>query len=174
MMLAMKSFPCFLVVCALLCSAAARSQNKDAGVRRDWTAWGGGPENMHSSRLAQINRSNVKQLAAVWTFDTGEQGGLQTSPLIVGDVLYGIAPTQKIFALEAATGKLLWKFDSGINGTQPDRGLASWSSGKDKRIFTGVMNFVYALEAATGKLIPALGQNGRIARRRDLERDPET
>src|SRR6266852_6057498 len=173
MMLAMKSFPCFLVVCALLCSAAARSQNKDAGVRPDWPVWGGGPGNMHYSRLAQINRSNVKQLATAWTFDTGEQGGLQTSPLIVGNVLYGITPTQKIFALDAATGKLLWKFDSGINGTQPDRGLAYWSSGKDKRILAGVMNFVYALDATTGKPIPAFGQNGRIDLRRDLGRDPE-
>jgi quinoprotein glucose dehydrogenase len=173
MMLAMKSFPCFLVVCALLCSAAARSQDKDAGLRRDWPAWGGGPENMHYSHLAQINRSNVKKLATAWTFDTGEQGGLQTSPLIVDDVLYGITPTQKIFALEAATGKLLWKFDSGINGTQPDRGLAYWSSGKDKRILAGVMNFVYALDTATGKPIPAFGQNGRIDLRRDLGRDAE-
>ena len=171
MTLAMKS--CFLVVCVLLCFAAARSQDKDAGVRRDWPAWGGGPENMHYSHLAQINRSNVKKLATAWTFDTGEQGGLQTSPLIVDDVLYGITPTQKIFALDAATGKLLWKFDSGINGTQPDRGLAYWSSGKDKRILAGVMNFVYALDTATGKPIPAFGQNGRIDLRRDLGRDAE-
>src|SRR4029077_6078464 len=173
MMLAMKTFPCFLVVCALLCSTAARSQNKDASVSRDWPAWGGGPENMHYSPLAQINRSNVKKLATAWTVDTAEQGGLQTSPLIVDDVLYGITPTQKTFALDAATGKLLWKFDSGINGTQPDRGLAYWSNGKDKRILAGVMNFVYALDAATGKPIPAFGQNGRIDLRRDLGRDAE-
>ena len=156
---AMKSFPLFLVACALLCSSAARPQNKDVGLRRDWPVWGGGPENMHYSPLAQINRNNAKKLAVAWMFDTGEQGGLQTSPIIVGDVLYGITPTQKIFALDAATGKLLWKFDPGINGTQPDRGLAYWSSGKDKRILAGVMNFVYALDATTGKPIPAFGQN---------------
>src|SRR5216683_3304936 len=173
MMPTMKSSACFLVACALLCSAAAHSQNKDARIRRDWPVWGGGPENMHYSHLAQINRSNVKKLAVAWVFDTGEPGGLQTSPIIVGNVLYGITPTQKIFALNAATGKLLWKFDSGINGTQPDRGLAYWSSGKAKRILAGVMNFVYALDAATGKSIPTFGQNGRIDLRRDLGRDPE-
>src|SRR6266403_2013296 len=173
MMPTMKSSACFLVACALLCSAAAHSQNKDAGMRRDWPVWGGGPENMHYSHLAQINRSNVKKLGVAWVFDTGEPGGLQTSPIIVGNVLYGITPTQKIFALNAATGKLLWKFDSGINGTQPDRGLAYWSSGKDKRILAGVMNFLYALDASTGKPIPAFGQDGRIDLRRDLGRDPE-
>jgi len=170
---AMKFFPCFLLLGGFLCSATARPQDKDAGVSRDWPAWGGGPENMHYSHLAQINRSNVKKLAVAWAFNTGEAGGLQTSPLIVGDVLYGITPTQKIFALDAPTGKLLWKFDSGINGTQPDRGLAYWSSGKDRRILVGVMNFLYALDAATGKPIPGFGEKGRIDLRKDLGRDPE-
>jgi quinoprotein glucose dehydrogenase len=79
--------------------------------QRDWPAYGGAPENSHYSSLAQINRSNVKRLAVAWTFDTQEEGGLQSSPLIVGGVLYGITPTQKIFALDATTGKLVWKFD---------------------------------------------------------------
>ena len=70
--------------------------------------------------LAEINRSNVKDLKVAWSFDTGEKGGLQTNPIIVDGVLYGITPTQKIFALDAATGKLLWKFDSGVPGTQPE------------------------------------------------------
>ena len=73
------------------------------------------------------------------------------APIVVEGLLYGITPTQKIFALDAATGKLLWKFDSGIKGTQPDRGLAYWAQGKDRRILVGVMNFVYALNATTGR-----------------------
>src|SRR6266852_3329333 len=115
---------------------------------------------MHYSILAQINRANVKKLAVAWSFDTGEPGGLQTSPIIEGNVLYGITPAQKIFALDAATGKLLWKFDSGIKGTQPARGLAYWSSGTSARILVGVMNFLYALDAATGKPISDFGDNG--------------
>src|SRR6202162_456647 len=169
MMRTMKPSLLFLVVCALLCSAAAHSQNKDSDVRRDWPAWGGDPENMHYSPLTQINRSNVKRLAVAWMFDTGEKGGLQTSPLIIGDVLYGITPTQKIFAVDAATGKLLWKFDSGINGTQPDRGLAYWpdadatdSAKKDRRILVGVMNSIYALDTLTGQPIESFGDHGRI------------
>jgi quinoprotein glucose dehydrogenase len=141
--------------------------------RRDWPAYGGASANTHYSDLAQINRSNVKQLAVAWSFDTGEQGGLQTSPIIVEGVLYGITPTQKVFALDAASGKLLWKFDSGIKGTQPDRGLAYWSSEKDKRILVGVMNFLYALDAATGKPIARFGKDGRIDLRGDLGRTPE-
>ncbi|HEY2544664.1 MAG TPA: PQQ-binding-like beta-propeller repeat protein, partial [Candidatus Acidoferrum sp.] len=102
--------------------------------KRDWPAYGGAAENTHYSSLAQINRTNVKELSIAWSFDTGEDGGLQTSPIIVEGILYGITPTQKVFSLDAASGKLLWKFDSGIKGTQPDRGLAFWSSEKDKRV----------------------------------------
>ena len=167
----MKSFQCFLILCALLSPGATPPQKKETN--RDWPVWGGGPENTHYSKLAQIDRKNVKKLAIGWTFDTGEPGGLQTSPIIVDNVLYGITPTQKIFALNAATGKLLWKFDSGINGTQPNRGLAYWSKGKDRRIFAGVMNFLYALDAATGKPIASFGQDGRIDLRQNLGREPE-
>ena len=149
---------------------SAKSQGKEAD--RDWPIYGGSSDNNHYSPLSEINRKNVSQLQVAWSFDTEETGGLQTSPLEVDGVLYGITPTQKIFALDAATGKLLWKFDSGIKGTQPDRGLAYWREGKDSRILVGVMNFVYAFDAHTGKPIPTFGQQGRIDLREDLGRDP--
>ncbi|HXN21882.1 MAG TPA: PQQ-binding-like beta-propeller repeat protein [Candidatus Dormibacteraeota bacterium] len=140
--------------------------------QRDWPVYGGGPENNHYSNLTQINRQNVKRLAAAWSFDTEEEGGLQTSPIIVEGVLYGLTPTQKVFALNAATGKVLWKFDSGIKGTQPNRGLAYWTAGKEKRILVGVMHFLYALDAATGKPISSFGVEGRIDLRENLGREP--
>jgi glucose dehydrogenase len=140
----------------------------------DWPRYGGTLENNHYSALVQINRENVGRLQMAWQFDTGEEGGLQTSPIIVDGVLYGITPTQKIFALDAATGKLLWKFDSGIVGTQPDRGLAFWKSadGKEARILVGVLNYLYALDAATGKPVPTFGDHGRVDLRENLGREP--
>src|SRR5579862_2704148 len=152
--------------------------HSSSGEQQDWPVYGGSPENTHYSNLAQINRSNVKQLTVAWTFDTQEEGGLQTSPLVVDGVLFGITPTQKIFALDAATGKLLWKFDSGVKGTQPDRGLAYWSPASPApgapapRILVGVMNFLYALDAATGKPILDFGDAGRIDLRENLGREP--
>jgi quinoprotein glucose dehydrogenase len=143
-----------------------------SGQHRDWPVYGGDAENTHFSRLHQINRKNVRRLQVAWTFDTQELGGLQTSPLIVGNVLYGLAPSQKVFALDAATGKLLWRFDSGIRGTQPNRGLAYWREGKDQRILVGVMNFVYALDAVTGESIAGFGKEGRIDLGEDLGGDP--
>ena len=138
----------------------------------DWPIYGGTPENNHFSPLNQIDRKNVTQLEVAWTYDTEESGGLQSSPIIVNGILYGLTPTEKVFALNAATGKQLWKFDSGIKGTQPDRGLAYWSDGKETRIIVAVMNFVYALDAATGKPIPSFGNAGCIDLRENLDRDP--
>src|SRR5271165_6685662 len=119
---------------ALLTLSLLFPSNSAAQGNRDWPVYGGAPEGNHYSSLAQINRSNVKQLEIAWSFDTEEEGGLETTPVIVDGVLFGITPTQKVFALNAANGSLLWKFDSGIRGTEPDRGLAYWAAGNDKRI----------------------------------------
>jgi quinoprotein glucose dehydrogenase len=151
----------------------ADARGSEAG-QRDWPAYGGGPEGNHYSSLAQINRSNVGELKVAWTFDTLETGGLQTNPIVVDGVLYAYTPSQKVIALDAATGQLRWKFDSGITGWQPARGVAYWASGKDKRILAGVMNLVYALNADTGKPVPTFGKDGRIDLRENLGRDPES
>jgi quinoprotein glucose dehydrogenase len=137
----------------------------------DWPVYGGQLAGDHYSALKQINRKTVGRLQVAWTFDSGEKGGLQTSPLIVGRVLYGYTPSQKVIALDAATGKLKWKFDSGINGTQPARGLAYWHEGSEARLFAGVMNFLYALDPATGKPIPSFGEDGRVDLRKELRGD---
>jgi quinoprotein glucose dehydrogenase len=166
----------------IITSGISRSQDSPPASQRkssrqqDWPVYGGTTENSRYSTLAQINRENVKQLQVAWSFDSGETGGLQTSPIIVGGVLYAYTPSQKVIALNAATGALLWKFDPAAQGWQPDRGLAYWSdgNGKEKRILAGIMNFVYALDARTGKPIPSFGENGRIDLRKDLGRDSET
>jgi len=137
----------------------------------DWPGYGGGPNGDHYSRLAEINRDNVQGLKEAWTFDAGEKGGLQDNPLVIGGILYAYTPTQKVVALDGATGKLKWTFDSGIKGSQPARGLSYWTDGKQRRIFAGVMNFLYCLDAGTGKAVPSFGEDGRIDLRKQLRGD---
>jgi quinoprotein glucose dehydrogenase len=165
----------FLCV-VLLVLLPMRSQSGERHVPQEWRAYGGNSDATHYSPLKQINRANVKRLEVAWSYDTGETGGLQTSPIEVGGVLYGISPSQKVFALDAATGKLKWKFDSGIVGTQPVRGLTFWASpdNKDRRIIVGVMNFVYELDPETGQPIPSFGNQGSIDLREGLGRDAAT
>ncbi len=111
-----------------------RESHPETRIRRyDWPMYGGTSENNHFSPLNQINRNNVKQLRSRGPSTPRKSGGLQTSPIVVDGVLYGLTPSQKVFALNAATGKLLWKFDSGIKGTQPDRGLAYWADSADRK-----------------------------------------
>jgi glucose dehydrogenase len=136
-----------------------------------WSTYNGGREGDHYSKLTQINRTNVHRLQVAWTFDTGEKGGIQDNPLIIGHTLYAYTPTQKVIALDAATGKLKWKFDSGVGGTQPARGMTYWTDGKESRLFAGVMNFLYCLDPATGKPIASFGEQGRIDLRKGL-REP--
>jgi quinoprotein glucose dehydrogenase len=116
----------------------------------------------------------VKQLEVAWTYDSGETGGLQTQPIIVGGVLYAYTPTHKTFALHAATGEHLWTFDPGTSDGGPNRAVMYWASGQDARVFAAVRDFIYALDARTGKPIETFGTAGRIDLRENLGRDPET
>ena len=73
--------------------------------------------------------------------------------------------------MDAASGKLLWKFDSGLDLRGANRGVTYWSGGDDRRIFAAAGGYVYALDARTGKAIESFGNAGRIDLREDLGRD---
>lgn len=147
------------------------TKSQKAATVQGWPVYGGQDAEDHYSSLSQINRENVKNLTVAWKFDSGEKGGMQTNPLVIGRVMYALTPSQKVIALDAASGKLIWVFDSGVNGSEPDRGLSYWTDGKESRLFAGVMNFLYALNPATGKLIPTFGEDGRIDLRKGLGGD---
>jgi quinoprotein glucose dehydrogenase len=143
-------------------------------VDTEWPVYGGSAANTHYSTLSQINVGNVSKLQEVWRFDTKEGGGLETTPVIVDGVLYGFSPLLKVFALDAATGKLAWEFvPPGRLTPRKVRGLTYWADGGDKRILANVSPYVYAIDAATGKAIPAFGENGRIDLRENLRGDPK-
>ncbi|MBS1788795.1 MAG: PQQ-binding-like beta-propeller repeat protein [Acidobacteria bacterium] len=162
---------------ALLLGLESLFGEREANAQRSRTAssfkYGGGETGQRYSPLRQINRANVGRLEIAWQYDGGDGAGdSQTQPVIVDGVLYGVSAKHKIFALDAATGKELWRFDSGLTGRGPNRGVSIWSDGKERRIFAAVQSYVYALDAATGKAIPSFGANGRIDLREGLERDP--
>ena len=153
---------------AVFCSSAVWAGSGSV----DWATYNGSPAQTHYSELKQINRSSVRQLAVAWRFDTGETGGMPTNPLVIDGTLYGVTSSEKIVALDATTGKLKWKFDSGISASQTDRGLAYWANARDKRLLVGVMNYLYALDARTGTPIDTFGVHGRVDLREGLGRFP--
>jgi len=162
-----------LALCGVCAGQGPTGQSSSDGRSAGWAVYNGGVDGDHYSALKQINRANVKTLKMAWTFDTGEKGGLQDNPLVIGRTLYAYTPTQKVVALDAATGALKWKFDSGVGGSQPARGMAYWTDGKDGRLFAGVMNFLYCLDAETGKPVASFGEAGRIDLRKGLRGDFE-
>ncbi len=151
--------------------AALAGKPKDPTAAMDWPAYNGGVNGDHYSELAQITPANVAHLKQVWRVDVGTDGGVQANPLVVGRVVYGYTPTLEVLALDGATGKQLWKFDPGIVGRQPSRGLSYWTDGKETRLFAYIMNFLYALDPATGRPIASFGEDGRLDMRKDLGTD---
>jgi quinoprotein glucose dehydrogenase len=142
-----------------------------AQAQQDWPAYGG-HDGTHYSSLSQINRDNVKKLVVAWKYDTGESGGIEANPIIVGKILYTTTPGRSVIALDAATGKLIWKFKSDLEGSVLSRGVSYWTDGHQSRIFAGARNYLYALDAATGKVISGFGEQGRIDLRKGL-REPD-
>src|SRR5579863_5596105 len=115
---------------------------------RNWPAYGGGPEGTRYSELKQINRANVAKLQVAWSYDTADGAGdPQTQPIMIDGVLFGLTPKHKVIALDASSGKLLWRFDSGIIGRGANRSVVYWSSSDASRIFAAVQSFIYALDA---------------------------
>ncbi|MBA2587419.1 MAG: PQQ-binding-like beta-propeller repeat protein [Alphaproteobacteria bacterium] len=142
------------------------------GQGADWALYGGAGGRRFSS-LAQITRANVGTLAEAWRFDMAEAGDPQTHPLAIGGVVYAYTPGLDTIALDGGSGKLLWRFHSGVKAGGPQRGLAMWGKGRDKRLFAAAGNYLYALDPSSGKPLPGFGTGGRIDLREGLGRDPD-
>jgi quinoprotein glucose dehydrogenase len=145
---------------------------------REWKVYGGGPDNIHYSSLNQINRSNVHKLEVAWTFDTGDafpDSEMQCNPIVVRGVLFATTPKLRVIALDASTGELRWSFHPNegkeLSGHLRNRGLTYWEDGGDQRIYLVAQNYLYALEARTGKPVSAFGDSGRVDLRKELGRD---
>jgi quinoprotein glucose dehydrogenase len=169
----------------LLCGVAACSTAGDFSAGADWSAYHGNPGGTHYSTLASINTSNVKDLQVAWTYDTGDAGqnavagaDMQVNPLIVNGKLYLVSPKGRIISLDAASGRERWVFDPAkgapVRTRQRLRGLAYWSSGKQARILATFGHYLYALDAASGRVQRDFGDKGRIDLRQGLGRDAAT
>ena len=90
---------------------AADPHDSEPSANRDWPVYLGGKDRTLYSTLDQINKSNVARLGVAWTYDTGDRGEFQANSLVIKGVLYTASPTRKVIALDAATGKEIWRFD---------------------------------------------------------------
>ena len=91
------------------------SEGAGLEARGQWLTGGGDESQAYYSPLADINRDNVGQLGYAWHHDLPSERGYEATPLMVDGVLYGSGPTGTAFALDAASGELLWRFEPEID-----------------------------------------------------------
>ena len=160
-----------VAVCASGVCALGQPGAGGAAAATDWPVCGGQSAQNHYSRLSQINRSNVTRLKVAWTYDTGEKGNIEANPIVVGGTIYTLTPNGSAIALDAATGRPIWKSNAGMGEKFRARGVSYWSDGHQGRIFLPMRSYLYALDAKTGRVIPSFGEGGRIDLRKGL-REP--
>lgn len=156
-------------------SAALKPEPIPAG---DWPAYGRNQKGQRFSPLTQINDKNVNQLKEAWVFRTGDlkrptdpaELTNEVTPIKVRDTLYLCSAHQKLFALDAASGKEKWRFDPQV---KPDgffqhvtcRGVSYHEAKVDTASTNPVVNNYprrILLPVNDGRLIAVNADNGKL------------
>ncbi len=158
-----------------------------AGDAPQWPAYGGGPGGGHFTPLTQITAQNVHRLREAWVYRTGDYSAgapghrattFEATPILANDALYFCTPYNRVIALQAETGKLLWSHepDPKLNRAHDQqhslicRGVSYWQEPApdatrpcQTRIFQGVLDGrLEALDARTGALCADFAAGGTI------------
>ena len=125
---------------------------------RNWASFGRTFSENHYSPLTQINDKNVAGLGLAWSYDLPRVSSVFAAPLAVDGVLYFAIGYSVVHAIDARTGKLLWKYDPEVYKVAGRklrmgwgiRGIAFWEG----KVYTGTQEGrLIALDAKTGKEI---------------------
>lgn len=136
---------------------AARLANANADTA-NWIQHGRTQGEQRYSPLDQITTANVKDLGLAWSLDLGTHRGLEGTPLVADGVLYFTGEWSTAYAVDARTGKLLWKNDLKVNRDRSqlgccdvvNRGMAMWNG----KLYIGTFDGrLVALDAATGNIV---------------------
>jgi quinoprotein glucose dehydrogenase len=142
----------------------------------EWPTYGADLANSKYRPLDQINAGNFSKLEVAWKFKTDSLGNrpeykLEGTPLMINGVIYATGGTRRAaFALDAATGELMWVHGEheGARGAAAPRqlsgrGLAYWTDGKDERILYVTPGYrLIALDAKTGASVSSFGKGGSV------------
>ncbi|HZF15846.1 MAG TPA: pyrroloquinoline quinone-dependent dehydrogenase [Steroidobacteraceae bacterium] len=177
-------------IAGLTCGACSDhgAIERPAGPATDWTTFGGAPGGGHFSAAGEITPGNVSALTLAWTHRSGDvrqppasgagqingalqQSNFEVTPIVSGDTLYYCTPFNRVFALDAATGKERWVFDPHVKVEEENvtvcRGVSLWKGEGQglcaARIFTGTLDGrLLALDAASGKPCEEFGDRGTV------------
>jgi len=170
--------PVFLALC-LCASLMLGAQQRPASRQVEWLHYGADPGGTKYSALADINTGNVDRLRIAWQWKHWETplpeygttpGFFESTPLMIDGVLYVTTPYNSIAALDAETGRELWRFDGEayklgqvLSGSGWKlRGTAFWRDRGRTIIFLNSRHRLFALDARTGEAIHTFGNNGEV------------
>jgi quinoprotein glucose dehydrogenase len=175
----MSRNPIIITVSLIICFCIIFSCQQEDHSFQTWSVYRGDVGNSAYSSLDQINLSNVNQLDVAWTYytgdaDSGNRSAIQCNPIIVNGKMYVTSPKLKLIALDAATGKELWKFDpfDSTQATGVNRGVTYWEENTDRRIYFSAGPYLYAINADDGTIVSSFGSNGKVDLREGLGREP--
>ncbi|MCB1018533.1 MAG: PQQ-dependent dehydrogenase, methanol/ethanol family [Acidobacteria bacterium] len=156
----MRLLPLFLATLAASLAASAADVTAERLAKaesepQNWLTYYGGYKSWRYSALDQVDRANVKRLAPVWAFESGfGDGGMQSAPLVADGVMYVSSAQNHVFALDAATGKQIWRYDYPLPAELPSV-YGNWNRGVALAyglVFLGTLdNHLVALDAKTGR-----------------------
>jgi quinohemoprotein ethanol dehydrogenase len=147
--------------CVLLLSSC-RAFAADAGAvgaGNDWTAHNAGADESAYSPLHQIDAANVDRLGLAWSMDLPGESSLEATPLAVDGILYFTGSYGTVFAVEGASGKLVWKYAPETWRNHPSKMAGSFAVNRgaafaDGRVFSASSDGrLFALDAKSGKLL---------------------
>ena len=124
----------------------------------NWLSYGRTYDEQRYSPLNQISDANVSGLAPAWSLDTGTVRGLEATPIVVDGIMYASLSWGITIAVDARTGKELWRFDPEVPGETAryaccdvvNRGVAVW---KGKVFVASLDGRLFALDAKKGTKI---------------------
>jgi quinohemoprotein ethanol dehydrogenase len=159
----------FAVAGVGLYATASLAQRSAAGPTVNWALHNLDLAGGRFSPMTQIKTTNVKTLTPRWLFQTGVIDGVsnQTTPVVVDGTMYVTDPRGSVYALDAATGHLIWTYDvTNLIGGGRREGYIFRHRGvcyADGVVYTAAGSFLFALDAKTGKPMPEFGVNGQAS-----------
>ena len=170
----------------------ALPESTKALTQGEWPAYAGTYAAAHYSPLTQIDPGNAKNLRVAWRWKSpdmpiheanpaiGPSFANESTPLMIGGVLYTSTSLSQVAAIDAVSGETKWVFDPKIyqnglgipaNNGWLHRGVAYWRNGGEERvvILTAFAQMI-ALDATTGKPVPTFGTDGKVDLTQGLRR----